>query len=294
MNKLLFIGVVAAFVIVALAVNAEPSLIILIIIFSSALSAILLLPQRVVQNEIKTFVSLIVDGILLTIVLACYIGLQDANELTSSILIGFGVMAILYLLRRHIFKPQSNNSWRAGQKKTTVLGSMSRWHISPNDGDIRTAIVRWKEPGPDGEFVFRGLDIPCPITETQFTKFIQVAQRRQTNALYGTGAPWWIEKGNGQFGRVKLNEVLSRNFFVYLRRPHMDATTYESCIWILILTDLIWRNGGQGTSGRLAWEKSPRWYVSEAERIWLILLEQVKPQSIIQKVFNNVTFLRRP
>lgn len=278
-NKFLFVGIVATFVIVALAVNAEPSLIILIIIFSSALSTLLFLPQRLVQNEVKTFISLIVDGILLTVVLACYIGLQEANGLIASILIGFGIMATVYLIQRHIFKPL-----RMGQKKTT-FSSISQWVINPNDRDIRSAILRWKDDGIDDEFVFRGLGLPSQIPESRFAEFIRIARRRQTNALYGT--KWSMTQvGNCQFRQLKKNEVLSAIYYTRRRYPKWPVDEYWACMMVLGYTRLLQKKG-QGDSGRLIGDKGAGWYIEEAKRRWLLLLEQIKPQPLLSRILRR-------
>lgn len=279
MNKYLFLGIVAIFIITVLLLDVEPALTILVIILCSVLATASFLPQRAIQQEIKAFVSLLVDGILLTVALICWFGWQDSSGTAGLIFFSFGTLSAMALIQRRFSKLVGPGS------KRSTYSNLSQWYINPGDPDIRSAILRWKDDQIDNEFIFRGLGLPCQIPESRFTEFIKTARRRQTNAVYGT--KWsMVSVGNGNFRQLKKNEILSAAYYTKRKYPRWPVDEYWACMMILGYTRLLQKKG-QGDAGRLMGDKGCCWYVDEAKRRWLLLVGQMKPKPFLNRMLRR-------
>jgi hypothetical protein len=133
----------------------------------------------------------------------------------------------------------------------------------PPDPDMQSWLLKWKDRRPR-EFEFIGFGLPAPVPETTFTRFIGIAWRRQMNATYGS--KYNMMRDGDTFRQLSINQVFSRMHFRKRTRPTFQEEDYNSCLFILLRTNLI-RGRRQGKGGVLRYPPDKttelakeRWY----------------------------------
>lgn len=135
--------------------------------------------------------------------------------------------------------------------------------VESPDPDLQSWLLKWKDRKPR-EFEFIGFGLPAPLPETTFTRFLGIAWRRQMNATYGNKYNM-IREGD-TFRQLSINQVFSRVHFRKRTRPVFQEEDYNSCLFILMRTNLI-RGRRQGKGGVLRYPPDKttelakeRWY----------------------------------
>lgn len=223
------------------------------------------------KNELTAFV---VDGTLATIAIASATALINGNGPTA-LLWGFGGVAGLTVLSRRW-------PWRTATR-------MPQWSkafesLAPLVGGGYE--LKWydkREKPEDDEFIFFGLGLPVPVSETTLCRFISIARRRQDNALSGTQFSM-LRTGNN-FRQLKINWVLSQNHYTKIIYPRFPRDEYLGCLMILGYTRLMTARGN-GSSGRLFGDVghwSTEQYTRTAKQRW-IALHPTTSSNLVQKI----------
>lgn len=119
-----------------------------------------------------------------------------------------------------------------------------------------TRKVKYK-PKPLREFLFDGIVLggsigTVDIPEGQLKEFCRKVFHRQVVALHGSG-------------RIRANQIFSRNYFTKQARPSTPAPEYQAMMYILVSRNLV-LNRRQGAGGRLRF--TPYVTVEEAKGRW--------------------------
>lgn len=213
------------------------------------------------SNQItKAGQSLIVNGMLTTIATACTTALISGDSvLPDAALIGFGLTAGASLL--------ANIRPKKPSRRRVQMTSIAQ--IAPIYPDMNSFRMKWK-PDPElNEFVFDGLGLPVAIHETTLMRFLKIARRRQTSALYdGKNNRHWT---GGGYSRIKINWVLSEMVFTKRCRPRFPQDEYDSIIMVLGYTRLL-LGRYRGSSGRLVGDYGIDRYAELAKSRWFDLI----------------------
>lgn len=214
-----------------------------------------------------------VDMLLATTSIASVAALFGESSIPKPLLLAGATIPAFQLLRRNW--PRSY----AGQQQRRTLQQITNLALK-TDGPYYTNDF-------DNEFYFRGLGLPISVPESMFSRFISIARRRQTNARYGT--KWSMQWTGKTYRQIKINWVLSEGYFTNEVNPRFVGDEYWACMEILGYARLLNRKG-QGDAGHLVGDRGVSWYVVEAKRQWLALLERTTPRQpvkqLIQKFWN--------
>lgn len=183
---------------------------------------------------------------------------------------------------RHNFWKSSSYDPRP-RRAMAAMESLTR--IPSGDPDIASFLHKWKpEQEFKPEFMFQGDILLVPVLESELRLFMVAAVRRQTNARYGERASR-IRSTNGKLRRIKINWVLSENYFVYHHRPRFPLELYRSIMIILAVTHLRRCERSSGKSDWLIGDWSPDGYVEKAIARWLRLYPPAGGPSLARRSF---------
>jgi hypothetical protein len=227
------------------------------------------------RNELTSFV---VDGTLSTVAVASATALYNDVGWPPAVLIGFGgVAALTVISRRWPWRSSSSRvpQWsRAFQSMVPLSGGgyTMKWHDK-------------REKPEEEEFVFFGLGLPVPISEGTLHRFVSIARRRQKNALFDTQFSM-LQAGNN-FKRLRINWVLSQNYYTRKINPRLAEDEYFGCLMVLGYTRLL-IGRVSGSSGRLFgdvvhWQTER--YTRTAKQRWLALSPTRSP-NLVKKMMN--------
>lgn len=131
------------------------------------------------------------------------------------------------------------------------------------DPDVQSWTMKYNGKPVEREFVFAGRGLTTPIPETVFSRFVKLAWRRQSNALYGSKMNM-LYAGEG-YRRLTVNQIFSEIYYTREVRPRFDAEDYYGCLHILAITKLL-RGRRQGRGGVLAYPFEQ--VVEQAKALW--------------------------
>ena len=196
-----------------------------------------------------TISSTAVDVALASVSLASAAALTGGESVVPNpVLLAGAVIPALQVLRRNWSRPYHGKSNRAALR-----------NFASTVDDYLTPIIE------DNEFYFRGRSLPVSIPESTFYRFINIARRRQTNAIYGSKyTRQWTGYG---YRQIKINWVLSEGYFTNEVRPRFLVDEYWACMRILRTARLLERKG-QGDAGHLVGDYGVGWYVARARAMW--------------------------
>lgn len=157
------------------------------------------------------------------------------------------------------------------KKLSNTFASSQLRRTEANDPDLQSWLYRWKNTRREREFEFLGFGLQTPIPETTLGRFLKLAWRRQTNAVYGNKYTL-MRNEDGSFKKLTVNQVLSKEYFTKRTRPTFLDEEYLGCIFVLSVGHLILgRRQGRGGQLRYPPEKTlelakERWYDRPTEK----------------------------
>lgn len=125
--------------------------------------------------------------------------------------------------------------------------------VPGGDSDVESYILKYKDKiEQQREYIFRGRGLPVPIPESKFHRFVNLAWRRQMNAIHGSRVQiMWEPRTKTR--RLTANQVLSARYFLGVTEPRFTEAEYLACIRILVLSNLL-DSRKQGRAGLLLYE----------------------------------------
>lgn len=198
-------------------------------------------------------------------------------------LIGAGSLT---LAKRYLWR--SPSSYDNHNRKMVQMASITKLNQCI-DPDFNSYIMRWKDKPEPPEFRFSGDPLRVEVLESEFHRFIKLAVRRQSVALYGSRATGY-RTSYGKFQRLKINWVLGEHYFTKETRPRFHPDLYWSIIFILTVTRLL-RHGSRraGSAGHLIGEYGPDRYTKLAMQRWIALFGPPPLSNSKRSIFNLFT-----
>jgi hypothetical protein len=219
------------------------------------------------RKTIKASEDFIINSVLLAAAISTGISLYtEQGWLPVGVKLGILGASLIGLAKQNLWRSSSYDP--TPRRLLREMQSLQR--IPSQSPDVDSWLLRWKpeKPQPADEFVFYGDLLLVPVLEEEFRAFMKTAVRRQNNALYG-GRAWRIRGKDGSFSRIKINWVLSENYFVNHHRPRFPLELYRSIMIILAATRLRRCVARSGKSDYLVGEWSAEGYVERAIGRWL-------------------------
>lgn len=219
------------------------------------------------RKVIKAGEDLVINSVLMTLAVSTGVSLATGDGWIP-LGVKWGILAAsTFGFLRHNFWRGSSSYNPQPRQMMRAMESLQR--IPSNDPDFNSWLYKWKpEKDYHQEFVFYGDILLTPVLESEFRQFMRSAVRRQNNALYG-GRAWRIRTVNGDFKRIKINWVLSENYFVNQHRPRYPLDLYHSIMTVLAVTRLRRCVNRSGKSDYLVGDWSADGYVQKAISRWL-------------------------
>lgn len=147
-----------------------------------------------------------------------------------------------------IYQLQQLGFWSGGSRiGTSAFASIVK--AQSTDPDLQTYTMTYDGKPMKREFIFDGRGLTTPIPETVFGRFVKLAWRRQSNALYGSKLNM-LYAGEG-YKRLTVNQIFTEDYYTRQVRPRFDPEDYLGCLHILMITKLV-RGRRQGRGGTLA------------------------------------------
>ena len=229
--------------------------------------------KRTLKSEAMTISSTAVDIALASVSLASAAALVGGESVIPvPVLLAGTVIPAYQLIRRNW--PQSYAGKSTRQQLRNMASTVDDY-LTPRYSD--------------DEFYFRGLGLPVSVPESTFYRFVSIARRRQTNAIYGSK---YTRQWTGRtYRQIKINWVLSEGYFTNEVRPRFLTDEYWSCMRILRTARLLERKG-QGDAGHLVGDYGVGWYVARARTAWDARLYPT-PRPYLSNLLSNFTTRKR-
>jgi len=237
-----------------------------------------------IKRFFRPIPKFITDWFNLWVLLVCYAAWQNdpASDLWRLFFVAGMIVNSYALVARRATSGKVYARKRWGEMSHRAVS----WReVKTDDPDRKRFERRWRAAVPDPEFIFRGLGLPVPVGETILLRFVKIAKRRQSNALYRGGLVW---TGAG-YKTIRLNWVLSEEHFTKRVSPRFPEDEYYSILIVLGYSRLMTGARRQGSSGRLVGDYSPQRYVEIAINRWGALISPAPRPGLLargRRLFN--------
>lgn len=237
------------------------------------------------KRLIKASEDLVVNTILAATAISSGVSLWTGDGwFPQALKIGFLAASTFGLIKYNFW---THSTYNPMPRRAMAAMESSIRQIPSSDPDIKSYLYRWKPDKPEyrPKFIFRSDILFVPVHEDELRAFMKTAVLRQNNALYG-GRAWRIRNNDGEFRRIKINWVLSENYFTRHHRPRYPLDLYQSIMIILAVSHLRRCANRNGKSDYLIGDWGVEGYVEQAIQRWL---KYTAPTTSA----NRPSFLRR-